>query len=175
MSQKAPPGLLSYYHLNSFYQFVIQQLRGPNVTQFWPSTPIKWTHNGLSTDPPPLLFMELLNDPYILITNFFHLENKLWTLKEQIRMFSLMPCPFTGPKNFGLDQILCARPIFFFYILWQSQTFCARENWFLCRHKSFWRGTKCSLIFGLAQKIWTSTKHFGTCKRTRHKSSLCLA
>ena len=22
--------------------------------------------------------------------------------------------------------------------------------------------------FGLAQNIWTSTKHFGTCKRTRH-------
>ena len=39
----------------------------------------------------------------------------------------------------------------------------------MCRHKSFWRGTKCSQIFGLAQKIWTGTKHFGTCKRTRHK------
>ena len=25
-------------------------------------------------------------------------------------------------------------------------------------------------IFGLAQKIWTGTKHFGTCKRTRHKA-----
>ena len=33
----------------------------------------------------------------------------------------------------------------------------------MCLHKSFWRGTKCSLIFGLAQ-IWTGTKHFGTCK-----------
>ena len=27
----------------------------------------------------------------------------------------------------------------------------------------------CKQIFGLAQKIWTSPKHFGTCKRTRHK------
>ena len=33
--------------------------------------------------------------------------------------------------------------------------------------KRFLRGTKCSQIFGLAQKIWTGTKHFGTCKRTR--------
>ena len=38
----------------------------------------------------------------------------------------------------------------------------------MCRHKSFWRDTKCSQIFGLAQKIWTGTKHFETCKRTRH-------
>ena len=29
----------------------------------------------------------------------------------------------------------------------------------MCRHKSFWRGTKFSQIFGLAQKIWTGTKH----------------
>ena len=40
----------------------------------------------------------------------------------------------------------------------------------MCWHKSFWIGTKCSQIFGLTQKIWTGTKHFATCKRTRHKS-----
>ena len=63
----------------------------------------------------------------------------------------------------------------FIYILRQSQTFCARQKDDLhsvklvfCGHKSFWRGTKCSQIFGLAQKIWIGTKHFGTCKRTRH-------
>ena len=39
---------------------------------------------------------------------------------------------------------------------------------FMCQHKSFLRGTKCSQIFGLTQKIWTSTKFFETCKRTRH-------
>ena len=44
----------------------------------------------------------------------------------------------------------------------------------MCQHKRFWRGTKCSLIFGLAQNIWTSTKHFGTCKRTRHYSAKIL-
>ena len=64
----------------------------------------------------------------------------------------------------------------FIYILWQSQTFCTRQkddlhsvNCFLCWHKSFWRGTKWSQIFGLTLKIWTGTKHFATCKRKRHK------
>ena len=33
----------------------------------------------------------------------------------------------------------------------------------------FVTATICKYIFGLAQKIWTSPKHFGTCKRTRHK------
>ena len=33
-------------------------------------------------------------------------------------------------------------------------------------HKMFVTATICKQIFGLAQKIWTSTKHFGTCKRT---------
>ena len=32
----------------------------------------------------------------------------------------------------------------------------------------FVTATICKLIFGLAQNIWTSPKHFGTCKRTRH-------
>ena len=39
----------------------------------------------------------------------------------------------------------------------------------MCRPISFWRGTKCNQLFGLSRKIWTGTKHFGTCKRTRHK------
>ena len=39
----------------------------------------------------------------------------------------------------------------------------------MCRHKKFWRGTKCSQIFGLAQTIWTGTKHFGTCKRHKYQ------
>ena len=30
------------------------------------------------------------------------------------------------------------------------------------------RPCKCGQIYGLAQKIWNGTKHFGTCKRTRH-------
>ena len=42
----------------------------------------------------------------------------------------------------------------------------------MCQHKSFWRGTKSSQIFGLTYKIWTGTKHFATCKRTRHIMNL---
>ena len=39
----------------------------------------------------------------------------------------------------------------------------------------FLSGTKClgraqyQNKFGLTQKIWTNTKHFGTCRRTRHR------
>ena len=79
------------------------------------------------------------------------------------------------PKFFGLVQIFCGRPKFI-CIFWQSQTFCARQkddlhsvNLVFMRHKRFWRGTICSQIFGLPQKIWTGSKRFGTCKRTRHK------
>ena len=79
-------------------------------------------------------------------------------------------------------------------VLGQSKFFCASQtkNLFTCcgsqkddlhsvklvfvcrRHKRFWRGTKCSQSFGLAQKIWTGSKHFGTCKRTRQKYSSWL-
>jgi hypothetical protein len=91
---------------------------------------------------------------------------------------ALMPCPFTGPKMFWAGRFVPDKK--FIYILWQSQTFCARQKdalhsvklFFLCPHKSFRGGTKCSQIFGLAQKIWTGTKHFGTCKRTRQKSEI---
>ena len=88
----------------------------------------------------------------------------------------LMPCPSTGPKFF------CAGPNFLSqpknltafsashkHFVPDKKMICIQQNWFLCRHKSFWKGTKCSQIFGLAQKIWTGTKNFGTCKRTRHK------
>ena len=66
----------------------------------------------------------------------------------------VMPCPFTlqVPKCFRLVQIFCARSKSYLH---------------------FWRGTKCSPIFGLAQKIWTGTKRFGTCNRTRQKR-VCL-
>ena len=30
----------------------------------------------------------------------------------------------------------------------------------LCQHKIFWIGTKCNLIFGLAQNIWIGSKYF---------------
>ena len=87
----------------------------------------------------------------------------------------LMSCSFTGPKMFGAGpNFLCQTKNLSTYcgshkhFVPDKKMICIQKNWFLCRHKSFWRGTKCRQIFGLAQKIWTGTKHFGTCKRTRH-------
>ena len=37
---------------------------------------------------------------------------------------------------------------------------CIQYNCFFCRHKSFWRGTKCSQLFGLAQKNLDRHKTF---------------
>ena len=44
------------------------------------------------------------------------------------------------------------------------------ENHLLVWGKMFGTGTICILIFGLALalKIWTSTKYFGTCRKTKH-------
>ena len=39
-----------------------------------------------------------------------------------------MPCPFTGPKMFWAGSNFLCRTKNFFYILWQSQTFCARQK-----------------------------------------------
>ena len=89
-----------------------------------------------------------------------------------------MPCPFTGPKMFCAGPNFLSQPNNLFT---HCQTFCARQKDDLHLVKlvfvpaSFWRGTKCSQIFGLAQKIWTGTKHFGTCKRTRHQKRVKAA
>ena len=71
----------------------------------------------------------------------------------------LWPAQYMVIKFFSPDQK-------FIYILWQSQTFCDglkddlhSVKLFLWRHKRFWRGTKCSQIFELAQKIRTGPKH----------------
>ena len=71
-----------------------------------------------------------------------------------------MPCPFTGPKMF------CASP----NILSQPRNLTAFSD----STKNFFAGTKnnfteCKSSFCLAPKIWTSQKHFGTCKRIRYK------
>ena len=74
-----------------------------------------------------------------------------------------MPCPFTGPKMFWAGpNFLCQTKNLFTNIL------CSTKRLFAFSKIVFCAGTKCSQIFGLAQKIWTGTKHFGTCKRTRH-------
>ena len=88
-----------------------------------------------------------------------------------------MPCPFTGPKMFcaGPNILVQTQNLFTYcashkHFAPDKKVICIQQHWFLCLHKSFWRGTKCSQIFGLTQKIWTGTKYFGTCKRTRHES-----
>ena len=90
----------------------------------------------------------------------------------------LMPCPFTGPKMFcASPNIFWASPKIWLHLMPVTNILCRTKRWFafskigfLCRHKSFWGGTKYSQIFGLVQKIWTGTKHFATWKRTRHKA-----
>ena len=39
-----------------------------------------------------------------------------------------MPCPFTGPKIFWAGPNFLRQTKKFIYILWQSQTFCARQK-----------------------------------------------
>ena len=84
-----------------------------------------------------------------------------------------MPCPFTGPKMFCAGPNFLSQPKNFTAFRASSKTFVPAQkqilNHFFVWHKMFVTATTCKLIFGLAQKIWTSPKHFGTCKRTRHK------
>ena len=64
----------------------------------------------------------------------------------------------------------------FICILWQSQAFCARKKRCFAFSKiGFCAGTKvfeealnAVKFLGWLKNIWTITKHFGTCKRTRH-------
>jgi hypothetical protein len=60
------------------------------------------------------------------------------------------------------------------YLLCQFQTFCARtkddfnKSSFCAGNKLFGGALKFNSIFGLAQSIWISTNHFGSCRRARH-------
>jgi hypothetical protein len=83
-----------------------------------------------------------------------------------------MPCPFIGPKMFRAGPNFFSNPKSLFtyfashkHFVPDKKMICIQQNCFLCQHK-------CSQIFGLAQKIWTGTKHFGTCKRTGHNNFL---
>ena len=73
---------------------------------------------------------------------------------------------FWASKFFIPDKILV-------HILCQFQTFCAKPkddfhsvNSVFVPARKFWSSTKCNSISGLAQNIWSGTKHFGTCRRT---------
>ena len=83
---------------------------------------------------------------------------------------TLVPCPFTGPKMFWAGpNFSCQTKNSFMYCGSHKYFVPDKKNYlhsvksFLCQHKSFWRATECSQIF------WVGSKHFGTCKRTRHK------
>ena len=84
--------------------------------------------------------------------------------------------PFTSPKIFCTGPNFLSQPKNLTAFSASSKTFVLAQkpillnaNHLFVWHKMFVTPTICKKIFGLAQKIWTSPKHFGTCKRTRHK------
>ena len=89
-----------------------------------------------------------------------------------------MPCPFTGPKMFcvGPKFLSQSKNLFtyfanlFTYIFCQLQTFCAKQKIDFCAGKKVFKEAQNAVEFlGWLKKIWSDTKHFGTCKRTRHQ------
>ena len=85
-----------------------------------------------------------------------------------------MPCPSTGHKMFCASPIFCARPNIWIVFSATSNSFVPVQklnflngNHLLVSHKKFGTGTIWKSIFGLAQSIWTSPKHFVTYRRTR--------
>ena len=87
-----------------------------------------------------------------------------------------MPCPFTGHKIFCAGPNILCQPKNLTEFSASSKTSVPAQKPILLNanrlfvwHKIFVTATICKYIFGMAQKIWTSPKHFGTCKRTRHK------
>jgi hypothetical protein len=88
-----------------------------------------------------------------------------------------MPCPFTGRKMFCASPNFLSQPKNLTAFSASSKTFVLAQKSILLNanhlfgwHKMFVPGTICKSIFGPTQKIWTSIKHFATCKRTRHKT-----
>ena len=85
-----------------------------------------------------------------------------------------MPCPFTGPKMFCAGPNFLSQPNLTAFSA-SSKTFVPAQkpillnaNHLFVWYKMFVTATICKQIFGPAQKIWTSPKHFETSKRTRH-------
>ena len=88
-----------------------------------------------------------------------------------------MPCPFTGCKMFFADPNFLSQPKNLTAFRASSKTFVPAQkpilltaNHLFVWHKVFVTGTIRKQIFGPTRKIWTGTKHFATCKRTRHRS-----
>jgi hypothetical protein len=71
-----------------------------------------------------------------------------------------MPCPFTDPKTFWAGpNILYHTKNLFTFLARQKDDLLSVKLFFVPARK-FFRGTKYSQIFGLAQTIWTGKKHF---------------
>jgi hypothetical protein len=47
---------------------------------------------------------------------------------DNLHIGQLMPCPFTGTKMFWAGPNFFVPEQKFIYILWQSQTFCAKKD-----------------------------------------------
>ena len=117
---------------------------------------------------------------------WFIRETKTWPFYldrylEHLLNIWLMPCPFTGCKIFCAGQNFLTQPKHLTAFSASSKTFVPAQklilvnaNHLLVWHKMFVTGTMCKWIFSLTQKIWTGSKHFATCKRTRHKSKWML-
>ena len=89
-------------------------------------------------------------------------------------LFTLMPCPFTGPKTFYSGPNILSQHKNLTAFSASSKNFVPAQkpillkaNYLFVRHKMFVSATKWKWISGLALKIWTNPKHLGTCKRTR--------
>ena len=117
------------------------------------------------------------------IRDFSCSENKVKKFLKRHKILKQFPNSFDfsyALSSYRLQNVLCQSISFCvepkIYLHFAShkhfvpdkKMICIQYNWFLCRHKSFWRGTKRNQIFGLTQKIWIGTKHFPTCKRARH-------
>ena len=79
-------------------------------------------------------------------------------------------------KWFVPFQIFCIGPKIYLHIVPVTSILCQTKRWFAFGKIGVCIGSKvfeeaqikCSQLFGLTQNIWTGTKHFATCKRTRH-------
>ena len=86
---------------------------------------------------------------------------------------------FTGPKMFLANPIfLCQTKNLFTYLCIVAVTniLCQTKRWLAFSKIGFCGSTKvfeealnAVKFLGWLKKIWTGTKHFGTCKRTRQK------
>ena len=140
--------------------FLMEEAQWQKVAQsklLWALQTVSRISNSESTN-----FLANISQFHIIIMIFLQLRKKGFWANNALSFYRSQNI-LGWSKFFVSDQNII-------YILCLSQTFCASpKDWVQNRHKSVWRGPKCSQIFGLAQKIWTGTKYFETCKRTSQK------